>query len=161
MPKKELRDRKREPTAPAQMVRAKNPGSIPAKKEDDKLGRSPLGMYIKMNHLSLNSFARALGADFRSVQQWAYGEQEPTLAYALEIERVTKGVVAVEIWAGVGCVRERIAQIRERQDDGVRRIQNENEPGGFSAPTKGRKGDPKAAERFKKGGQKDEPAGDD
>lgn len=148
--KKEIRNRKREPAGPSKMAKPLNPGKLPD--EIDPNTKSPLGLYLKLNGLSLNGFCRAMGCDYRSVQAWANGSQEPSIPYALEIERITKGVVAIETWAGLPSVTEKIAQIRAKQEDGVQRIRNENEPGGFAQPMKAlKKGGLHPERRFKRG----------
>ena len=81
---------------------------------------SPLRVYLKLNSVSEQSFARALGVVLRTVQLLAKGETLPTLPVAYEIERITKGVVPIEAWLGVDRGLKMLGELREKQPEGVR-----------------------------------------
>lgn len=90
--------------------------------EVNKDTRSPLGIYLRINGISTATFAKAMGAPWRSVQQWAKGAVVPHLAYCYEIERITKGVVPMEAWLGIPTCKEYIAKIRAYQPESIRKM---------------------------------------
>ena len=81
---------------------------------------SPLHAYLKANSLSLRSFTRAMGVDPHHVQRWYDGIACPSLPAALEIERITKGVIAAEMWMALPCAKRVLTRFRSRQPAPIR-----------------------------------------
>ena len=59
---------------------------------------TPLGAYLAEKRLTRTAFARKLGAPVPMVSMWARGVTTPGLRWALEIDRVTLGVVPATAW---------------------------------------------------------------
>lgn len=97
-----------------------DPEEVEAPTQKQKMARSPLGVYLITTGMSVKSIARAVGVKFITAQQWAYGEAMPTIPYAFEIERVTKGAVVIEAWLGMPKAKITLARIREAQPEEVR-----------------------------------------
>jgi hypothetical protein len=117
--------------------------------------KSPLGIYLKMNGLSLTSFVRAIGVEYRTAMEWTRGESLPTLPAAFEIEKITKGAVPMEAWLGLPQAKTFLARMRAKQTPDVQRHVSVNPPGGFASPVGNRNGSAKRAvhSRSKKGNQ--------
>lgn len=95
---------------------------------------SPLGHYFRVTGLTAWAFSRAMGANARSVEDWTAARTVPPVIAALEIERLTKGVVPVEAWASLPQCRSQLAVWREHQPEAVRNQGRVLEPGGFAQP---------------------------
>lgn len=98
-----------------------------------------MGVYLESNKISVSSFARALGCDTKTASSWAKGESIPSLAAAYEIERVCKGVVPMESWLALPGARKFLADVRAKQEEGVRQFKQEvgNAAGGFAMQDEG------------------------
>jgi transcriptional regulator with XRE-family HTH domain len=121
------------PRPPFKMPRPKD---VDVPKEDAKVEHySPLAQYLKLNGISLSSFTRALGVDFKTIQELHSGASVPGLATAYEIERLTKGVVPMEAWLIVPKARASLKRFRERSElKTERELKDMPRAGGFAAP---------------------------
>lgn len=98
--------------------------------------KSPLGIYLRLNGISATSFARAMGVAYRTVDQWVNGSVELSLAAAYEIERLTKGIVCMEMWLALPKVKAQLATWRSYQPEELAesRPAEANMAGGLAHP---------------------------
>ena len=87
----------------------------------DRRDGSPLGVYMKACGISTELFARGVGLSPRGVDLIATGRSLPTLPVAYEIERVTKGVVAIESWFGLPQAKEILLAMRQKQPEAIQK----------------------------------------
>lgn len=98
--------------------------------------KTPLALYLEMNGISQNAFARASGFSFQSVMDWVRGARMPTLAAAYEIERISKGVVPMEAWLASPSNKSMLSRIRGRQPEEIRYRKPVLKAGGFAREEK-------------------------
>jgi hypothetical protein len=60
--------------------------------------RTPFGKYLKFNNIPMDSAAKALGVTRQYAQALATGYMTPGMRLAWDIERWTKGRVAMQSW---------------------------------------------------------------
>jgi len=54
--------------------------------------------YMKLHNYTDRSMAARVGVSSVSIMYWRLGRRVPTIAFALKIERATKGAVTVYDW---------------------------------------------------------------
>ena len=70
---------------------------------------NPLASYLLRRGLTQDAFARLVGTTGPVVCRWATGSRIPSLPFAVQIARVTRGVVPVAYWVDQAEARRRAA----------------------------------------------------
>lgn len=83
--------------------------------KERRVAKSPLAFWLDANGMTMREFSRRIGIPHSKLSGIIDGRALPGVIVAYEVERLTKGEVAIESWLGVDIAKSTIAGLRAGQ----------------------------------------------